>query len=149
MAKEAQHRGCYDRIVVGDAECILHVCKDEPSLDYDFLFACDLFAYIGDLSKVFFTARKCLECRGGVFAFSAEVVSESQESSCGHDSNDDDDEGFVMQSCARFAHKRWNIRSLAGKFEFEILSCKESAVLRKHFDKDVLAALIVLSLPSA
>jgi predicted TPR repeat methyltransferase len=149
MAKEARNRGCYDRIVVGDAECILHVCKDEESvesLDYDFLFACDLFPYIGDLSKMFLTAKKCLEYRGGIFAFSAEVVNESQELSCG---DDDDEEDFVMQSCARFAHKRWYIRSLAEKFGFETLSCKESAVLRKHFDKDVLGALIVLSLPSA
>jgi hypothetical protein len=36
---------------------------------------------------------------------------------------------------------------LAEKFGFEILSCKESTVLRKHDEKDVLGALIVLSLP--
>ncbi len=148
MAKEARNRGCYDRIVVGDAECILHVCQGDEnvgSLDYDFVFACDLFAYIGDLSKMFFTARKCLEYRGGTFAFSAEVIDEALDASC----EDDDDEGFVMQCCARFAHKRWYISSLAEKFGFKTLSCKESTVLRKHFEKDVLGALIVLSLPSS
>ena len=148
MAKEARNRGCYDRVVVGDAECILQKCEDEENvgcLDYDFVFACDLFAYIGDLSKMFLTVRKCLEKRGGTFAFSAEVVNESLEASC----MDDDDEGFVMQSCARFAHKRCYIRSLAEKFGFETLSCKESTVLRKHDEKDVLGALIVLSLTSS
>ena len=148
MAKEARNRGCYDRIVVGDAECILLKCQDEINagcLEYDFVFACDLFAYIGDLSKIFFTARKCLEYRGGTFAFSAEVVNESLEASC----NDNDDEGFVMQSCARFAHKRWYIRSMAEQFGFETLSCKESTVLRMHGETDVLGALIVLSLPSS
>jgi predicted TPR repeat methyltransferase len=147
MAKEARNRGCYDRIVVGDAECILLECQEQENagcLEYDFIFACDLFAYIGDLSKIFFTARKCLENRGGTFAFSAEVVNESLEESF----KDDDDEGFVMQSCARFAHKRWYIRTLAEKFAFETLSCKESTVLRKHGEKDVLGALIVLSVPS-
>lgn len=145
MAKEAQNRGCYDRIVVGDAECILQKYEDEenvePRLDYDFVFACDLFAYIGDLSKMFLAVKKCLESRGGTFAFSAEVVDETVDESCF-----DEATGFVMQSCARFAHKRWYIRSLADEFGFETLSCKESTVLRKHDEKDVLGALIVLSL---
>jgi predicted glutamine amidotransferase/predicted TPR repeat methyltransferase len=147
MAKEAQNRGCYDRIMVGDAECILQKYDDEdntagPTLDYNFVFACDLFAYIGDLQKIFLTARKCLECQGGIFAFSAEVVDESV-----NELYNEEDSGYVMQSCARYAHKRWYIRSLAEKFGFETLSCKESTVLRKYDEKDVLGALIVLSLP--
>jgi len=141
MAKEAQHRGCYDRIVVGDAECILH--KDDElvgKVEYDFVFACDLFAYIGDLSKMFSTVRKSLESRGGTFAFSADIVNESLE--------DMKDPPFVMQSCARFAHKRWYIRSLAKDFGFETLLCSATTVLRQHDGKDVLGGLVVLSLPA-
>ena len=44
MAKAARDRGCYDQIIVGDAECIL---QKDGIWDYDFVFACDLFAYIG------------------------------------------------------------------------------------------------------
>mmetsp|Transcript_16083 Transcript_16083/g.34777 ORF Transcript_16083/g.34777 Transcript_16083/m.34777 type:complete len:528 (+) Transcript_16083:186-1769(+) len=146
MAKEARDRGCYDRIVVGDAECILH--RDDEDVgrqDYDFVFACDLFAYIGDLSKLFSTVRKGLESRGGTFAFSADIVNESLDES----KEEDDDAEFVMQSCARFAHKRWYIRSLAKDFGFEILLCRDSTVLRQHNGKDVLGCLIVLSLPAS
>ena len=59
MAKEARDRGCYDRIVVGDAdyhEGILYKDDDgEENVgiwDYDFIFACDLFAYIGGEIRV-------------------------------------------------------------------------------------------------
>ena len=54
MAKEARDRGCYDRIVVGDAEYhegILNKENDETEQaeiwEYDLVFACDLIAYIG------------------------------------------------------------------------------------------------------
>lgn len=141
MAKEARDRGCYDRIMVGDAERILHGERDEGDCgagvrEYDFVFACDLFAYIGDLRPVFDTVRRSLESRGGTFAFSAEILEE-----------DVDDAEFVLQSCARFAHKRRYIKSLVKVFGFETLLLTESAVLRQHDGKDVVGALIVLSLP--
>ncbi|KAL9186033.1 hypothetical protein ACHAXT_005271 [Thalassiosira profunda] len=142
MAKEARDRGCYDRIVVGDAECILH--KDNEDA-YDFVFACDMFAFIGDLRPMFNTVRRSLEGGGGTFAFSAEIVNESLDES----NHGEEDAGFVMQSCARFAHKRWYIRSLLDEFGFEALSSTESTVLRQHDGKDVFGALMVLSLPSS
>eukprot|EP01083_Nonionella_stella_P243241 847771_1 len=146
MAKEARDQGCYDRIVVGDAECILH--KDNGhagTRQYDFVFACDLFAYIGDLRPMFSTVRRSLEGGGGTFAFSAEIITNESTS----DSGEDGEVGFVMQSCARFAHERWYIRSLVKEFGFETLLQTESTVLRQHDETDVLGALIVLSLPSS
>ena len=150
MAKEARDRGCYDRILVGDAECIFHKDNEDDNhvgvWEFDFVFACDLFAYIGDLRPMFNTVRKSLSGRGGTFAFSAEIMNESLDESRGED---DDDAGFVMQSCARFAHKRSYIKSLVEEFGFETLLSTESSVLRQHDGKDVLGALIVLSLPSS
>ena len=142
MAKEARDQGCYDRIVVGDAECILYKENEDDMgiWGYDFVFACDFFPYIGDLRPIFNTVRKSLENRGGTFAFSAETLDESEEEDC--------DAGFVLQSCARFAHKRMYIRSLVKEFGFETLLSTESTVLRQHDGQDVLGALIVLSLPS-
>jgi len=63
------------------AECILHKDSedDEQGREYDLVFACDLFAYIGDLRKMFCTVRKSLESKGGIFAFSAEIVNECEE----------------------------------------------------------------------
>eukprot|EP00579_Thalassiosira_antarctica_P023072 CAMPEP_0201988888 /NCGR_PEP_ID=MMETSP0904-20121228/92567_1 /ASSEMBLY_ACC=CAM_ASM_000553 /TAXON_ID=420261 /ORGANISM="Thalassiosira antarctica, Strain CCMP982" /LENGTH=592 /DNA_ID=CAMNT_0048543085 /DNA_START=76 /DNA_END=1855 /DNA_ORIENTATION=+ len=146
MAKEARDRGCYDRIVVGDAECILQKEHEDTVgiWGYDFVFACDLFAYIGDLRPMFNTVRKSLGSRGGTFAFSAEIMNESLDES----KEEGCDAGFVLQSCARFAHKRRYIRSLVEEFGFETLLSTESTVLRQHDGKDVLGALIVLSLPS-
>eukprot|EP00581_Thalassiosira_minuscula_P007215 CAMPEP_0183706604 /NCGR_PEP_ID=MMETSP0737-20130205/3377_1 /TAXON_ID=385413 /ORGANISM="Thalassiosira miniscula, Strain CCMP1093" /LENGTH=530 /DNA_ID=CAMNT_0025934051 /DNA_START=132 /DNA_END=1724 /DNA_ORIENTATION=- len=146
MAKEARDRGCYNRIVIGDAECILQKENenDAAMLGYDFVFACDLFAYIGDLRPMFNTVRRSLESRGGTFAFSAEIMNESPDEL----KEEGDDAGFVLQSCARFAHKRSYIRSLTEEFGFETLLSTESTVLRQHDGKDVLGALIVLSLSS-
>ena len=144
MAKEARDRGCYDHVVVGNAECINGGEGQEGAGEYDFVFACDLFAYIGDLKPMFNTVQKCLDSKGGTFAFSAEIMDESLD-----ESTHEDDAGFVMQSCARFAHKRWYIRSLAEEFGFETLLSTESTVLRQHDGKDVLGALTVLSFPSS
>ena len=148
VAREAQDRGCYDRVVVGDAERIINKDgNDEEDIGkgYDLVVGCDLFAYIADVRSLFSTAKTSLENKGGTFAFSAEILNESIDES---KEDDDEDTGFVMQSCARFAHKRWYIVSLAEEFGFETLSFTGSTVLRQHAGKDVLGALIVLSLPS-
>lgn len=152
MAKEARDRGCYDRIVVGDAdyhEGILYKDDDGEEhvgiWDYDFVFACDLFAYIGDLRPTFSNARRSLKNRGGTFAFSAEIINMS----LGELKKEDDDTGFVMQSCARFAHKRWYIASLVKEFGFETLLSTESTILRHHDGEKVVGTLFVLSLPSS
>lgn len=150
MAEEARESSCYDKIIVGDAECVLHENNQnggqEGKLWYDFVFACDLFPYVGDLKPIFQTVRKGLETFGGTLAFSVELVDESINESR---EEDEDDPGFVMQSCARFAHKRWYIAQLCEDFGFRELLSKESTVLRQHRGKDVLGALFVLQLPSS
>ncbi|KAL7450247.1 hypothetical protein ACHAWC_002200 [Mediolabrus comicus] len=150
MAEEARESSCYDKIIVGDAECVLHENNQnggqEGKLWYDFVFACDLFPYVGDLKPIFQTVRKGLETFGGTLAFSVELVDESLNESR---EEDEDDPGFVMQSCARFAHKRWYIAQLCEDFGFRELLSKESTVLRQHRGKDVLGALFVLQLPSS
>jgi len=143
MGKQAQNRGCYDRIDIGDAKFILQ--KDSFGVVYDFVFACDLFPYIGDLSPMFGAVRKILEINGGTFAFSAEIMNESLDES----KEENNGTGFVLQSCARFAHKCRYIRSLVAEFGFVTLLSTESTVLRQHDGEDVLGALTVLSLPSS
>mmetsp|Transcript_27935 Transcript_27935/g.47453 ORF Transcript_27935/g.47453 Transcript_27935/m.47453 type:complete len:536 (-) Transcript_27935:1049-2656(-) len=148
MAEEARESSCYDRIIVGDAECALHENNQngqEGRTWYDFIFACDLFPYVEDLQPIFQTVRKGLEGKGGTLAFSVELLDESL-----NESNEEvADPGFVMQSCARFAHKRWYISQLCKEFGFHELLRKESTVLRQHCGKDVLGALVVLELPPA
>jgi predicted TPR repeat methyltransferase/predicted glutamine amidotransferase len=142
---EARERSIYDRLIVGDAECVLQKEKESDDSDddvwYDLVFACDLFSYIGDIRGIFQTVRRSLECKGGVFAFSSEIINDSL--------NKDGDDGFVMQSCARFAHNRWYISALTEEFGFQTQLTTESTVLRQHDGKDVLGSLVVLTLPSS
>mmetsp|Transcript_2353 Transcript_2353/g.5079 ORF Transcript_2353/g.5079 Transcript_2353/m.5079 type:complete len:587 (-) Transcript_2353:241-2001(-) len=165
---EARERGCYDRLVVGYAECVLREAGDavsneqsssaspeakvegriveSPSLrnGYDFVFACDLFPYLEDLCPIFETVHRSLVGQGGTFAFSAEILNDTSGEVA-----EEEDVGFVMQSCARFVQKKWYIHSLVEKFGFEIMMVKESTVLRQHDGNDVIGALFVLALPSS
>lgn len=146
MAKEARDRGCYDRIVVGDAKRL----QSEDSRgggvgEYDLVFACDLLPYLRDLRPMFNAIREILDAKGGgTFAFSAEIMNESPDGPNGVE-GEVGAEGFVLQSCARFAHRRGYIRDLVEEFGFEVLASKESTILRQHDEKDVLGALMVLS----
>ena len=149
MAEEARERGCYNRIIVGDAECVLqhdHIadCSSDASIWYDFIFACDLVPYIGDLKPIFHTVQRSLECKGGTFAFSAEILQDGVDAP----SDNVDEDGFVMQKCARFCHRERYIISLAEQFGFLILSTTEATVLRQHDGKDVLGSIFVLTLES-
>lgn len=143
MAEEARERGCYNRIIVGDAECVLQNeqnndgCSSDERISYDFVFACDLVPYIGDLVPIFNTVRRSLECKGGTFAFSAEILNDSTENS---------EDMFVMQKCARFCHRHGHIISLAEQCGFLILNTTEATVLRQHDGKDVLGSIFVFGL---
>lgn len=139
MAEEAREQGCYNRIIVGDAESVLEKEFDsDEDIWYDFVFACDLIPYIGDLGQIFNTVRRSLEWKGGTFAFSAEILSDASDLDC--------DDGFVMQNCARFCHKQSYIMSLADQFGFIVLDKTEASILRQHGGKEVMGAIFVLSI---
>jgi glutamine amidotransferase len=140
MIDKARERGCYDRLVVGDIECILR--RDDSSADqgcperntetmYDLVFACGVFVYISDLRCIFSSVRNSL-APGGLFAFSAEVL------------EGDGEQSVVLQSCARFAHERSYVEGLAAEFGFETKAKKETSSIRKHGRLDVKGILMVL-----
>jgi len=147
MIDKARERGCYDRLLVGDVECILH--RDDPAGDgkcpqqqqhvnehgimYNLIFACGVFVYIGDLRSVFSSVRNSL-VPGGLFAFTAEYLE-----------SDGTSDPFVLQSCARFAHERSYIEGLAKEFGFETRAMETSSI-RKHEGSDVKGILTVLEL---
>lgn len=143
MAEEARERGCYNRIIVGDAECVLQSehssdCHSDEVIWYDFVFACDLIPYIGDLKPIFHTVRRSLECKGGTFAFSAEILNDALSTG--------DEDGYAMQKIARFCHKQSYLMSLIEQFDFSVLNVTEATVLRQHDGKDVLGSIFVLGL---
>ena len=132
MIEKAKITGCYTSLHVGDVESIL---KKET---YDMIIACDVFVYIGNLQSIFQSVSKCLNPKHGLFAFSTELLDEDHEMEKGSS-------GFLLQSCARFAHKQSYIQNLAEQFGYVVRSMKKD-VIRKNAGKDVNGLLTVLSL---
>lgn len=142
MVEKAKERQCYESLVVGDVETVLNRSNGEETKSesshastrmYDLVFACDVFVYIGDLCSIFASVRNSLISPDGLFSFSAECLDEDQ--AVGN--------GFVLQKCARFAHKLSYIEELANKFGFEIRATKRCAI-RKNEGKDVAGILAVM-----
>jgi len=133
MVEKAKERGCYDLLHVGDVEQIL----TDSACPYDLIVACDVFVYIGNLKSIFESVAKSLTNNHALFAFSTELLDEEKETV--------EDAGFLLQSCARFAHKQCYIRKLAKDCGFVVRDMKKD-VIRKNGGCDVNGVLTVLSL---
>lgn len=133
MLAQADKRGCYNRLITGDIVTILtdNNENDEAACqNYDLVFACDVFCYIGDLSDVFVKVHRSLVSEG-VFAFSTELLLQSG------------DAPFRLHECARFAHTQSYIESLAAGLSFDIEATRVCPI-RKNQGKDVAGLLVVL-----
>jgi predicted TPR repeat methyltransferase len=126
MIAHAQRRDCYERLVLGDVVTIL-----SPDSNFSLVFSCDVFVYLGDLRDVFARVHESLS-PGGLFAFSTELLEES------------DEQPYRLHACARFAHKKSYIESLATANDFKKLSTKVCPI-RKNEGKDVAGFLVVLA----
>jgi predicted TPR repeat methyltransferase len=84
MNEEANKRGIYDELILGDLEPYLA----SPGRPYDLMLAADTMIYIGDLAPTFGGAAHRLDS-GGYFIFAVEVK---------------DGEGWEKTSENRFAH---------------------------------------------
>ncbi|KAI2510198.1 methyltransferase [Fragilaria crotonensis] len=94
-------------------------------------FACNVFAYLDDLTKVFAASRQSLK-KNGIFAFSTEYL----EAEC--------TQPFELQKSARFAHKHSYIESLASSYNYRIVQSQKS-LLRKNAGADVDGLLFVMT----
>lgn len=158
MVDKARQRDCYNELVVGNVECVLRQQPKEgkrcvnathgalASQTFDLIFACNVFVYIKDLRNVFYDIRQILSNDGGIFAFSAEFF-ESEEPKKGENSERDaeTEKPYALQSCARYAHKRWYLEQCAQEFGFITKAFQTSPLQRKHDGKDVYGALVVLT----
>jgi len=150
MVDKARQRECYDELVIGNVECVLRQQPkfgkrcDNPNhgvlarQNFDLIFACNVFVYIEDLRNVFDDIRKILN-KGGIFAFSAEIFEQDKNEGEGND-----EKPWALQSCARYAHKRWYLEESAKEFGFETRSFEVYPLQRKHDGRDVYNALVVL-----
>ena len=121
----AAQKKCYQRLVTGDITSILQ----EPAV-WDCVLACDVFCYIGDLMPVFHLVHASLMPEG-IFVFSNEKAS------------DEFDAPFYLHECARFAHRKDYIVSLAEGTGFQILTMQVCPI-RKNKGKDVIGILTIL-----
>ncbi len=143
MIEKAKLRQCYTKLYVGELERIFHeqeFQKDKNGVVlncYDLIIACDVFVYIGELKAIFHSVYEKLQPRTGMFAFSTEFLEESSNG------NGDDDPQFVLQKCARFAHKRSYIERIANEVGFHV-KYLEKSVIRRNQGKDVTGLLAVL-----
>jgi len=67
--------------------------------------------------------------------------------------NSDDDDAhceskkpYALQSCARYAHKRWYLEESAKEFGFVTKAFQVSPLQRKHNGRDVYGCLVILTL---
>lgn len=125
MIALARRRDCYERLVVGDVLAIL-----SSDANFSLVFSCDVFVYLGDLMDVFARVHESLS-PDGIFAFSTELLDEK------------DEQPYRLHACARFAHKKSYIESLASANDFTILST-DICPIRKNDGKDVAGLLVVL-----
>ena len=133
MIAKARERQCYDGLLVGDVTS----CLSDQKADYfDFVLACDVLVYLGDLQSVLDGVHRVLKTNG-IFAFSTELLQDS-------DSNKEKPD-FVLHECARFSHSRAYIERLASSAtaSFEVL-CMEKRSLRKNQGEDVMGNLAIL-----
>jgi len=135
MIAKAEKRGCYKSLHIGDIESILTspISTGEEET-YDVIIACDVFVYIGDLQSVFESVAKSLNPSHGLFAFSTELLEEDKK-----------DNGYRLQTTARYAHKQSYLKSLAEQCGFEIKAMKND-VIRKNAGKDIRGTLTILSI---
>jgi len=103
MIQKAKEKKCYDELRIGDVEAIFCNAKGSIKNVFDLVIACDVFVYIGDLRSVFISVRQNLCEEDGLFAFSTEFM---EEDTIGGKS-------YLLQKCARFAHKQSYIEELS------------------------------------
>lgn len=127
MIEKAKQRKCYDELVVGDVTSVLG-----QEVVYDLVFACDVFVYLGDLEEVFLGAQKSLSS-GGLFCFSTEFMDESLHG----------ERPYVLQACARFAHKQTYLEKLSAAAGFDIVRL-EICPIRKNEGVNVTGMLVIL-----
>lgn len=123
MLEQARQTGLYETIECAD----LLAAMESRERKLDLILAGDVFIYVGELDRIFVTARKALRV-GGLFAFSVET----------HDAD-----GLTLRPSRRYAHSTGYIEKLAVENGFDIAS-SEPAALRRERNDDVAGAIYVL-----
>ena len=134
MIAKARSHGCYEHLLVGDV--VSARALGEATRSLDLVIACDVFVYLGDLSKVFSNVYESLN-PNGVFVLSTELLLPTD------DERVDGAPSYRLHACARFAHSKTYIESLSTSTGFTIRKTSQ-APIRKNQGKDVQGLLVIL-----
>lgn len=124
MIDIAAGKGVYDALARADALAFLLARADR----FDLILAADVFAYIGDLDRLF-AGLRARTAPGGLVAFTVEKS---------------DREDWRVGESLRFAHSEAYLRRLADKHDFAVAALEES-VLRRDRGADIVGLAVVLS----
>lgn len=114
MIRKAGEKKLYDALRLGDIVEIL----DQDDKYYDLILAADTFIYLGDLEQVFRSIARRAGA-GALFMFSTETCETGT---------------YVLRRTCRYAHSRHYIQSLAGKYDFSVITC-QTAPLRRDVEE--------------
>ncbi|MEJ1157175.1 class I SAM-dependent DNA methyltransferase [Prosthecomicrobium sp. N25] len=105
MAAEAEAKGLYDGIRVGEAVADLRALTPGS---LDLVLAADVFCYLGDLAPVLGAAARALR-PGGLLAFTVEQLAGG-------------DADFALKDSLRYGHGQAYLRAVAADQGFDVLS---------------------------
>ena len=122
MVNKARELDVYDHLIEGDVIDILSSSKEK----YDLFIALDVFIYIGELTKIFKTVRRCCN-NNALFIFSIETQEE---------------DGYSLLKSARYAHSDNYILSIASD-GFKVINSQE-VNLRKEKESWIKGKIFIL-----
>jgi predicted TPR repeat methyltransferase len=122
MIKKAKKLDIYDSLIVGDIVEQLELSEEK----YDLFVALDVFIYIGDLTSIFNTVRKCGN-KNSYFIFSIETQT---------------DEGYSLLKSSRYAHSDNYILDVSSD-GFKFVN-SQSVVLRKEGNNSIDGKVYIL-----
>ncbi len=127
MNEEADKRGVYDELILGDLEPYLA----SPGKSYDLILAADTMIYIGDLAPSFGGAAQRLDL-GGYFIFAVEAK---------------DGEGWEKTGDNRFAHSRLYMEDEAKRQGLEFIEIAD-CILRTQNHVPIAGYAVALRKPA-
>ncbi len=123
MVVQAEKKGCYDQLVVGDVIDAIYAL-DEP---VDLLLAADVLTYLGDLKPLFLAILGIIGA-DALFCFSTELGEEN---------------GWQLRPTGRYGHHPEYIRRLAEEHGWEEVKM-QTARIRKERDVWIIGNLYLL-----
>lgn len=138
MIDKARAKGCYQALVVGDAQQVLAASTEALLARYDLILAADVLVYIGDPAPMLTAARARLG-ENGLIGFTVESIEDEELD------GETAMRGYRLQNHCRYAHVPDALQRLAETLGYRVLA-SESRTLRTERDRPVVSRVVVLGI---